>query len=291
MSIGKRHKMILAGAMLSCVAFCPSASSRPWNPTPNQIAADYASINHNRGNGDFVTIVWWASPTAMPGTALVALFEKYVLISVTHSHVNINQPAAGVSFDDIKTFEAWDESGKALTPVPEDALVPASLGLLATFEAGYRQGMGPRGKGTRFFLFDAGAVHACEKGGISVLFDGETYTWQTPFPGCLSGLRYGRLGVRFRQVTTEIAGDQNLESARGVIVTDIDEAGAGKLAGIQVGDVIVRMNGKEIFEARDLPRLVAETPASKRVEVVIIRGGEERSINVTLGPEISEGNP
>jgi hypothetical protein len=104
MSTGKRHKIILIGAMLSCVGFSSSASSRPWKPTPTQIAADYASITHIRGNGDFVTIGWWASPTARPGTQLVAILEKYVLISVSHAHQNFNQPAAGISFDDIKTL-------------------------------------------------------------------------------------------------------------------------------------------------------------------------------------------
>jgi hypothetical protein len=184
MSIGKRYKMILVGGMLSFVGISSSASSRPWKPTPTQIAADYASISHNRGNGDIVTIGWWASPTARPGTQLVAILEQYILISATHSHQNFNQPAAGISFDDIKTLEAPEESGNALTPVPRDELPPASIGLLATFEAGYRQGLGPRAKGASFFLFDAGAVRACEKGGISVPFDGETYTWETPFPGC-----------------------------------------------------------------------------------------------------------
>jgi serine protease Do len=71
-----------------------------------------------------------------------------------------------------------------------------------------------------------------------------------------------------------------------VIVTDVDDTGAAKPAGIQVDDVIMRMGGKEILELRDLPRIVAETPANKVVEVVIIRAGVERSINVTLGPEI-----
>jgi hypothetical protein len=184
MSIRKRHNMILVGAMLSCVVFSSSASSRSWKPTPTQVAGDYASITHIRGNGDFVNIGWWASPTARPGTQLVDILEKYVLISVGHARRNLNQPASGISFDDIKTLEVLDESGRALTPVPRDALPPATIGLLTNFEAGYRQGLGPRGNGMRFFLFDAGAVRACEKGGISVLFDGETYTWETPFPGC-----------------------------------------------------------------------------------------------------------
>jgi putative ABC transport system substrate-binding protein len=60
--------------MLPCLAFCSFASS--WKPTPNQIAADYASINHNKGNGDFVTIGWWSAPTARPGTQLIARLDR-----------------------------------------------------------------------------------------------------------------------------------------------------------------------------------------------------------------------
>jgi hypothetical protein len=130
MSIGKRHKMIVLGAMLPCLAFCSFASSRPWKPTPNQIAADYASINHNKGNGDFVTIGWWSAPTARPGTQLIALFEKYVLISVTHSRINFNQPAAGLTFDDIKTLEARDQTGSKLSPSQETHCRPQASNYL-----------------------------------------------------------------------------------------------------------------------------------------------------------------
>jgi len=85
-------------------------------------------------------------------------------------------------------------------------------------------------------------------------------------------------------VTEDIAASKNLKSARGVLVIGVGDSGAAKPAGILVGDVITRMDGKEIYDLQDLPRIVAETPANKKVEVVMIRGGEERSVSVTLGP-------
>jgi PDZ domain len=115
---------------------------------------------------------------------------------------------------------------------------------------------------------------------VSTVMMQEMYTFAVP---SLS-LRYGRLGVKFRRVTNDITAALPLKSARGVLVEDIDEIGAAKPAGIQVGDVITRMDGKEIYDVLDLPRIVAETPANKKVEVVIVRGGEERSLSVTLGP-------
>ncbi len=184
MAIGQWSKMIAVGVVLSCVGFSSSASSRLWKATPSQIAGEYASITHNRGNGDFVTIVWSASPTAVAGSQLATILEQYVVISAVHSRTNFAQPAAGTTFDDIKNLERRDDSGNTLSPVSRDILPPASIGILAAFEAGYRRGLGPRANGVRFFLFDMGTVRACEKGGISVPLDGETYTWETPFPGC-----------------------------------------------------------------------------------------------------------
>jgi PDZ domain len=94
---------------------------------------------------------------------------------------------------------------------------------------------------------------------------------------------YGRLGVRFQRVTEDIAAGKKLKSARGVLVMDVDDTGAAKPAGIQVGDIIIRMDGKDIADIRDLPRIVAETPADKSVDVAVIREGEEKILSVTLG--------
>jgi hypothetical protein len=159
-----------------------SASSRPWKPTPVQLAGDYAAITHTKSNTDFVNIRWWAEPTVMPGTPLASLLQKYIVISVVHFHVNL--PGGTMSTEDVDTLEARDSSNMVLTPVPRNALPPTAIATLTGFEASFRQSLGRLGEGTKFFIFDAGTVRACEKGGISVPLAGETYTWETPFPGC-----------------------------------------------------------------------------------------------------------
>jgi hypothetical protein len=184
MIVAQRRKLIMFCALLSCLGISSSASSRVWNATPLQIAADYSSIFHNKGNNDLVSITWFATPMMPAGSQLYPILEKYILIGIVHSRANPNQPPAGMTFDEIKTLDARDERGNLLTATSESELTPASVGLLATYEAAYRRGLGPRGNGVRFFLFDAGTIRACEKGGISVLFEGEAYTWETPFPGC-----------------------------------------------------------------------------------------------------------
>jgi hypothetical protein len=118
----------------------------------------------------------------MSGTPLARMLEKYVVISVVHFH---SGEGGAMSVDDIDTLlEVRDEDDKPLTVVSRTELLPTEVGMISAIEASFRQSIGRIGEGTKFFIFDAGMVRACEKGRISVPFAGETYTWETPFPGC-----------------------------------------------------------------------------------------------------------
>jgi len=95
--------------------------------------------------------------------------------------------------------------------------------------------------------------------------------------------RRGWLGVRIQQVTDEIAESLGIKPARGALVAGVDEKGPAKPAGIEPGDVIVKFDGQDIKEMRDLPRVVADTPVGKEVPVLVIRKGREETRSVTLG--------
>ena len=96
-------------------------------------------------------------------------------------------------------------------------------------------------------------------------------------------IRRGWLGVKIQQVTDEIAESLNIKPARGALIAGIDDKGPAKPAGIEAGDVIIKFDGKDIKEMRDLPRIVADTPVNKDVEVIIVRKGKEEKKTVKLG--------
>jgi serine protease Do len=96
-------------------------------------------------------------------------------------------------------------------------------------------------------------------------------------------VRRGWLGVRIQQVGDEIAESLSIKPPRGALVAGVDEKGPAKPAGIEAGDVIVKFDGHEVKEMRDLPRIVADTPVGKDVEVVVIRKGKEETRHVKLG--------
>ena len=95
--------------------------------------------------------------------------------------------------------------------------------------------------------------------------------------------RRGWLGVRIQNVDDATAEALSLGAARGALVAGIDDKGPAKPSGLEVGDVIVRFDGREVKDSRDLPRIVASTPVGKAVDVVIVRKGKEETKQVTLG--------
>ena len=96
-------------------------------------------------------------------------------------------------------------------------------------------------------------------------------------------VRRGWLGVRIQQVTDEIAESLSIKPARGALVAGVDDKGPAKPAGIEPGDVIVKFDGKDVKEPKDLSRIVADTAVGKAVDVLIIRKGAEQAKKVTLG--------
>lgn len=95
--------------------------------------------------------------------------------------------------------------------------------------------------------------------------------------------RRGWLGVRIQPVTDDIAESLGMDAAMGALVAGIIDKGPVDDGTILAGDVIISFDGRDIEEMRDLPRIVAESPVGKAVDVVIIRDGEKQTVKVTLG--------
>ncbi len=71
--------------------------------------------------------------------------------------------------------------------------------------------------------------------------------------------RRGWLGVKIQPVSEDIAEALGIKPARGILIAGVDEKGPAKAAGIEAGDVILKFDGKDIKEVRDLTRQVADT--------------------------------
>ena len=95
--------------------------------------------------------------------------------------------------------------------------------------------------------------------------------------------RRGWLGVRIQSVNEEMAEALGMERPMGALVADVTPEGPAAEAGIQAGDVIVKFDGQDIEDMRELPRVVAETAVGKTARVVIFRKGKTQTLRVEVG--------
>ena len=95
--------------------------------------------------------------------------------------------------------------------------------------------------------------------------------------------RRGWLGVRIQPVTDDIAESLGMDDAKGALVAGIIKGGPVDDGSIEPGDVIISFDGHDVKEMRDLPRIVAESPIGKEVDVVVVRKGKEITVPVMLG--------
>lgn len=100
--------------------------------------------------------------------------------------------------------------------------------------------------------------------------------------------RRGWLGVRIQTVSQDIADGLGMDRPRGALVAEVTEDGPSAKGGIEAGDVILSFDGKQVEEMRDLPRMVADTPIGKRVQVVVWRDEKRKTLRVKIG-RLEEG--
>jgi serine protease Do len=96
-------------------------------------------------------------------------------------------------------------------------------------------------------------------------------------------VRRGWLGVKIQSVSEDIATALGIAENTGALVAAITPDGPAAKAGIKSGDVIMRFDNEEVNSMRSLPRLVARAPIDKTVPVDVLRKGERKTLQVTVG--------
>jgi len=89
--------------------------------------------------------------------------------------------------------------------------------------------------------------------------------------------------VQIQSLTPEIADSLGLKESRGALVAEAQENGPAAKAGIQTGDVITAVNGKEISDSRELARLIAGMSPSVSATLKVSHSGRDKTIALTLG--------
>jgi S1-C subfamily serine protease len=98
----------------------------------------------------------------------------------------------------------------------------------------------------------------------------------------------GHLGVVVQPVTKDIAASLKLNSANGVIVSQVQPGSAAERAGLKRGDVILALTGNVVSDANSFRNEIAGTPPGRTVTLRIWREGSEQELRATLGEFVPE---
>ncbi|WP_019830995.1 Do family serine endopeptidase [Sphingomonas sp. PR090111-T3T-6A] len=96
-------------------------------------------------------------------------------------------------------------------------------------------------------------------------------------------VKRGYLGVGIQPVTDDIASALGLPKNHGEIVGRVEPGYAAARAGIQQGDVIVRVNGKDVTPDDSLSFIVANLPIGSKVPIELIRRGQHMTVTAVVG--------
>jgi serine protease Do len=93
----------------------------------------------------------------------------------------------------------------------------------------------------------------------------------------------GRIGVQIDQVTKEVAEAIGLGRPQGALVRGVETGSPAEKAGVEAGDIIVKVDGKAIEKSTDLPRMIGALKPGARSTLTVFRRGASRELAVTIG--------
>ncbi|MFC5697390.1 DegQ family serine endoprotease [Pseudomonas sp. GCM10022186] len=100
----------------------------------------------------------------------------------------------------------------------------------------------------------------------------------------------GWLGVVIQEVNKDLAESFGLDKPAGALVAQVQEGGPAAKGGLQVGDVILSMNGQPIVVSADLPHLVGNLKPGSKIRLEVVRGGSRKTLDMAIGALPEDGD-
>jgi len=101
-------------------------------------------------------------------------------------------------------------------------------------------------------------------------------------------IRRGYMGITLNPMSPEVFESLGLPKNQGELVAGIESGGPAERAGIRQGDVIVRINNRDVTPDSSVSFIVANLPVGQRVPVEVIRNGQRQTLSVALGERPSD---
>jgi serine protease Do len=128
------------------------------------------------------------------------------------------------------------------------------------------------------------AIFSPSGGSVGIGFDIPSSTVEQVVTALEHGgvVERGYLGVQIQPVGPDVAEALGMKTAAGAIVDKTMPGTPAADAGLQPGDVVTKVNGREVKDAGDLSRTIADMKPGDKVELTFLRSGAEKTASITL---------
>jgi len=209
---------------------------------------------------DLPTITLGDSDTLRVGDVVMAIGNPFgVGQTVTMGIIS----ATGRSELGISTFENFIQTDAAINPGNSGgALITARGELIGINTAIFSRSGGSQGIGFAIptSLARVSMAQIVEKGYVS----------------------RGWLGVEIQELTPQLAESFGIKGEKGIIIAGVLRNGPADEAGLQPGDIVTRLNGNPVENARSALNTIAATSPGKQLEIVALRSGKSLELTATV---------
>jgi C-terminal processing protease CtpA/Prc len=116
-----------------------------------------------------------------------------------------------------------------------------------------------------------------------------TFTVRTPRAHAFRfATGFGTQGMKLLELNEQLAQYFQVPEGEGVLVVEVKKASAAAKAGLQAGDVLMRMGGKRIDEVSDVVRAFDKLDVGEKTNVELLRKGSKKTLTITLEEQDSE---
>jgi serine protease Do len=92
----------------------------------------------------------------------------------------------------------------------------------------------------------------------------------------------GRIGVQIQELTKEAAEAFGLKQANGALVNGVEKDGPSAKAGVEAGDIILKVDGRDVRSSNDLPRIITAIRPGTNITLTVWRKGAQKDVAVTV---------
>ena len=92
----------------------------------------------------------------------------------------------------------------------------------------------------------------------------------------------GRIGVQIQEVSKETAEAFGLKQTAGALVNSVEKGGPAEKAGVEAGDIILKVDGRDVVNSSTLPRIITQVKPGTKVTLTVWRKGTQREVAVTV---------